>query len=67
MAAVLLLGSCGQMPHNFTNDDYDKLDVASANARNAINRAESLGSRVDDLESRLDDLERRQDADEALR
>lgn len=52
--AGLLLGSCGQnASRRFTEGDYDKLDVADVNARNAIYRVNELESRVEELEQRL--------------
>lgn len=53
VAGALLLSSCDSLPHRFTNTDYDRLDAADVNARNAINRVAALESRVSDLESRL--------------
>ena len=53
IAAVLLLGSCGDSaPRGFTEGDYDRLDVADVNARNAIYRVNELESRVEALEQR---------------
>lgn len=46
LVAVLLLGSCKPAWE-------EKLDIADVNARNAINRVNSLESRVSDIESRL--------------
>ena len=55
IAGVLLLGSCGDSaPRGFTEGDYDRIDVADVNARNAINR-------VDDLEGRVEALEQQRD------
>lgn len=52
---ALALGSCGSnAPRTFTAGDYDRLDVADVNARNAIARVDALESRVNDLESKLD-------------
>lgn len=52
--AGLLLGSCGQnATRRFTEGDYDRLDVADANSRNAIARIAELESRVEELERRL--------------
>lgn len=52
--AGLLLGSCGQnASRRFTEGDYDRLDVADANSRNAIYRVNELESRVEELERRL--------------
>jgi hypothetical protein len=52
--AALLLGSCGQnASRRFTEGDYDKLDVADVNARNAIYRVNELEGRVEELERRL--------------
>lgn len=52
--AGLLLGSCGQnATRRFTEGDYDRLDVADANSRNAIARIAELESRVEELEQRL--------------
>ena len=52
--AGLLLGSCGQnATRRFTEGDYDKLDVADVNARNAIYRVNELEGRVEELERRL--------------
>lgn len=54
IVAGLLLGSCGDnATRRFTEADYDKLDVADANARNAIYRVNELESRVEELEQRL--------------
>jgi hypothetical protein len=54
IVAGLLLGSCGQnATRRFTEGDYDRLDVADANARNAIARIAELESRVEELEHRL--------------
>lgn len=53
IATVLLLGSCDAMPHKFTNADFDRLDVADVNARNAINRVDALESRVSEIEQQL--------------
>jgi hypothetical protein len=51
---VLLLGSCGgKTPRAFTDADYDRIDVADVNARNAIYQINELESRVDEIESRL--------------
>ena len=46
LATALLLGSCKPAWE-------EKLDIADVNARNAINRVNSLESRVSDIESRL--------------
>ena len=55
IAGVLLLGSRGDSaPRGFTEGDYDRIDVADVNARNAINR-------VDDLEGRVEALEQQRD------
>lgn len=52
--AGLLLGSCGQnASRRFTEGDYDRIDIADVNARNAIARVAELESRVDELERRL--------------
>lgn len=54
IAAGLLLGSCGEnATRRFTEGNYDKLDVADVNARNAIYRVNELESRVEELERRL--------------
>lgn len=54
IVAGLLLGSCGQnASRRFTEGDYDKLDVADVNARNAIYRVNELEGRVEELERRL--------------
>ena len=53
IVAALLLGSCDSLPHSFTGADYDKLDVADVNARNAIYRVDELEGRVEEIESRL--------------
>lgn len=51
LALALLLGSCGQSaPRGFTEGDYDKLDVADVNSRNAIARVDALESRISVLE-----------------
>ncbi|MGD9809891.1 MAG: hypothetical protein AB7U35_00980 [Sphingobium sp.] len=50
---ALALGSCDKLPHSFTGEDYDQLDVADVNARNAIYRVDALESRVSEIESRL--------------
>lgn len=52
---VLLLGSCGQnASRRFTEGDYNRIDVADVNARNAIARVNELESRVEEIERRLD-------------
>lgn len=52
--AGLLLGSCGDnATRRFTDGDYDKLDVAGVNARNAIARVDALESRVEEIEMKL--------------
>lgn len=52
--AVLLLGSCGQSAYQrFTVGDYERLEIADVNARNAIARVDSLEGRISDIESRL--------------
>jgi hypothetical protein len=56
---VLLLSGCGSFAHRFTNEDYERLEVAEVNARNAIERINRLESRVDELESRLAEREGR--------
>ncbi|CAH0495694.1 hypothetical protein [Novosphingobium sp. CECT 9465] len=54
LGAMLLLGSCGDNAYRrFTEGDYDRLDVADVNARNAIHRVDALESRVAELEQRL--------------
>jgi hypothetical protein len=54
LALLVLLGSCGDNAyHRFTQGDYDRLDAADVNARNAIARVDELESRVSDLEQRL--------------
>lgn len=54
IAAALLVGSCGaDASRRFTEGDYDRLDVADVNARNAIYRVNALESRVSELEARL--------------
>ncbi len=54
ICTALALVSCGSgAPRTFTAGDYDRLDVADVNARNAVARIDALESRVDDLESRL--------------
>jgi hypothetical protein len=54
LVAVLLLGSCGDNAYRrFTEGDYDRLDVADVNARNAIYRVNELESRVEELERRI--------------
>lgn len=54
IVAGLLLGSCGEnATRRFTEGDYDKLDVARANARNAIARVNELESRVEEIEMKL--------------
>jgi len=56
VAAILLLGSCGENAYRrYTEGDHDRLDVADTNARNAIYRVNALESRVSDLESKLQD------------
>lgn len=55
LATLLLLGSCGDSaPRRFTEGDYDRLDAADVNARNAIYRVNVLESRIEELEQRLD-------------
>lgn len=54
IVAGLLLGSCGEnATRRFTEGDYDKLDVAGANASNAIARVNELESRVEEIEMKL--------------
>lgn len=54
---ALALGSCGQgTPRTFTEADYGKLDAASANGRNAVQRVYELEQRVDRLEAMVRDL-----------
>lgn len=55
LALALFLGSCdsGSAMRRFTNDDYDRLDVADVNSRNAIARVADLESRIEAIESRL--------------
>ena len=54
LALAILLGSCGDNAYRrFTEGDYDRLDVADVNARNAIHRVNELESRVDEIEQRL--------------
>jgi len=51
---ALALGSCGSSaPRTFTSGDYDRLDVADVNARNALSRISDLESRMDDLETKM--------------
>lgn len=53
--AVLLLGSCGDSaPRGFTEGDYNRLEAADINARNAIYRVDELEGRVEELEQKLD-------------
>ena len=53
--AVLLLGSCGDNAYRrFTEGDYNRLDAADANGRNAIYRVNELEGRVEALEQKLD-------------
>ncbi|MBA4752792.1 MAG: hypothetical protein H2055_11275 [Sphingopyxis sp.] len=50
----LLLGSCGDSAtRRFTEGDYDRIDIADTNARNAIYRVNELEGRVEELERRL--------------
>ena len=52
--AVLLLGSCGDNAYRrYTQGDYNRLDVADVNARNAINQVNELEGRVEALEQKL--------------
>ena len=52
--AVLLLGSCGDNAYRrYTEGDYNRLDVADVNARNAINQVNELEARVESLEQKL--------------
>lgn len=52
--AVLLLGSCGDNAYRrYTEGDYNRLDVADVNARNAINQVNELEGRVEALEQKL--------------
>lgn len=54
LVAGVLLGSCGDNAYRrFTEGDYDRLDVADVNARNAIYRVNDLASRVEQIEMRL--------------
>lgn len=54
IVAALLLSSCGDNAYRrFTEDDYNRLDVADVNARNAIARVNELEDRVEELERRL--------------
>ncbi len=51
IVGAFLLGSCGQNAALlFTEDDQDRIDVADANARNAIARINELEGRVEELE-----------------
>lgn len=59
IAASVMLGSCDQMPHSFTNADHERLEIADVNGRNAIYKAGELGSHIDDLEERLKAVEGR--------
>lgn len=54
LLGALALGSCDQLPHSFTGEDYERLDIADVNARNAIARVYVLESRVEEIESRLE-------------
>lgn len=47
VAVVMLLGCAGS----------DEMEVADANSRNALAKADALSSRVSDLEQRIDALE----------
>ena len=51
--AGLALGSCDQMPHGFSNADYDRLERADINARNAIARQPEIIDRLDRIEQKL--------------
>lgn len=52
--SALLLGSCGDSaPRRFTKGDYNRLDVADVNGRNALSRVSDLESRVSEIESKL--------------
>ena len=51
--AAFALGSC-DLPRSCRASDAERLDVADANARNAIARVAALESRVSDLEARQD-------------
>lgn len=52
--AVLLLGSCSDNAYRrYTEGDYNRLDVADVNARNAINQVNELEGRVEALEQKL--------------
>jgi hypothetical protein len=54
LVVVLLLGSCGEnASRRFTEGDFDRLDVADTNGRNAIYRVNELESRVEEIEQRL--------------
>lgn len=54
IVAGLLLSSCGDNAYRrFTEGDYNRLDVADVNARNAIARVDELEGRVEELERRL--------------
>lgn len=54
IGAALLLGSCGQnAPRQFREGDFERLEVADVNSRNAIARIDDLESRVSELEQKL--------------
>jgi hypothetical protein len=51
--AAIALGSC-DMPQAYRASDADKLNAASANARNAVARIPEIIDRLDRIEQRLD-------------
>jgi hypothetical protein len=54
ICTAIVLGSCGSNARRtFTAGDYDRLEVADVNARNAIARVDALESRISEIESKL--------------
>jgi hypothetical protein len=56
IAAAMTVGSCsnGGSFHSFTRDDYERLERADVNARNAMARQSEIIDRLDRIEQRLD-------------
>lgn len=55
LIALLMLGSCDgpNAVHKFSNSDYDRLDDADTNARNALEKTEDLETRLKAVEDKL--------------
>lgn len=54
--AVVSLGSCAppaNRAHSFTGSDYNRLDDADTNARNALDKTEDLETRLKAVEDKL--------------